>query len=123
MVEPEQLIRLHTLEHRLWGKGQEAANYDKPLWTEFDNLIAVVCAEAGGSGWLAKAQEAVKEKERVVGTALYTVTAHYEHGFELSVGVWVKEEDHNEGFLEAKRLISEKFGKYTMLAATNWTIK
>ncbi len=68
MIEPQALVRLHTLEHKLWGKGQDGPNYDKKLWTEFDNLISRVCAEATGcrTGWLIEAQEALKRNAQKV---------------------------------------------------------
>lgn len=59
-----ELVRLHTLEHKLWGKGKDRSFYDKELWTEFDRLISNVCTQAAGSGWLANAQEVLKRESQ-----------------------------------------------------------
>lgn len=61
-ITPEEVLRLHTLQHTLWGKGKDREPYDKALWTEFDQLLSKAMGDLLGGGWLVKAQASVAIK-------------------------------------------------------------
>ena len=62
-ISLKELYRLHELEHKLWGKGKDAASsYEKPLWTELDNLIGRVGRALAGEGWVARAIDEAKKE-------------------------------------------------------------
>ncbi len=65
-ITPEEVVRLHTLKHMLWGKGKDREPYDKSLWTEFDQLLSKAMGDLLGGGWLVVAQAVLKNKGQQV---------------------------------------------------------